>query len=93
MIDLDLDFSLLEAEFQAPACEHQQHTTHPSFHRDGNEHWVRAFYPCCGAESRVLVVCGFFLDVVSVTGAHCRHCGTLYLDASEVILDLGAVTP
>jgi hypothetical protein len=46
-------------------CEHSQHQFGEElFHRDGDELFVLALHPCCGAQPNPLILCGLFWKVV-----------------------------
>lgn len=79
---------------EARSCEHSEHFTDPAYHVDGDEQFVRVFYPCGCKETRVRVYCGQFLllvlyrPLVDEVFLFCELCGN-DRPASEVLNPLG----
>lgn len=78
-IETSLDFSALEDEMPARACEHRHHAEDIEYHADGNEHYVLAKPVCpCHKAASVVIRCQKFLEETAKVGLHCPLCYATY---------------
>lgn len=80
---------LLNGADMTPCCEHHQHATHPRWHADGDEHYVKVRRECGhGNTDQIFVVCLKWL--MSTDPIKCPSCQALY-PVLDGVLDLGPV--